>query len=491
LALLKSRVEPIARTIRVSSTAALAGFVPHYLAFYALATPLYTDRIAEWIMARMPSRYAVAILEHLGGWAKPWACTGGLAALGFILFIARLAGSFSPAKWRVAVVILSGLPMAMVLTWSCGYESFLGSAALWAQALAITAFWPFEQQLPTWAVQMGRRNALAALMGAGVVAVAGESFLRNERLARRAKQPVDLFPFEPPPDRQMFGAGLVRKNVTPTAEFYGMSKDTVDPVVDPKSWRLTVSVEGRPIRRYTYAELLALPRQLRYVTLRCISNTLKSDLMGTAEWAGVTFSQLADRRILPPEIVEVVLLGAEGHDDSLKIEYAFGPETLLALGMNGKTLSRTHGFPIRLLAPRYYGCRNVKWIREIDFVSRSHPGTWQRLGYTDEPVVHIVSHIDRMRRDGQYIEFGGVSFAGSSGIRAVRVRADRRPWQPAILEPALSPYTWTRWTARLVAPLGALLEVNAQDGSGRWQALVKGNPFPSGLTGPTVVAARV
>jgi DMSO/TMAO reductase YedYZ molybdopterin-dependent catalytic subunit len=482
----------------------MAGLVPHYLAFYVLGTPLYTDRIAEWIMARMPSHYAVAILNQLGEWAKPWACSGGLATLGFVLFLARAAAVFSPPKWRAAVVVLSGSLMAVVLAWSCGYASFFGSAAFWAPALAVTAFWPFEEFLLTGAVPVGdaassRRNALVkasrfglpVVMSAGVIGVAAESFLRDESLARRAKQPVDLFPFQPLLDRRRFAKGLVRGEVTPTPEFYGMSKDTVDPVIDPKTWRLTVSVEGRPIRRYSYAELLALPRQRRYVTLRCISNTLKSDLMGTAEWAGISFSQLMDRRALPPEIVEVALMGVEGHDDSLKIDYVFGPESLLALGMNGKTLSRTHGFPIRLLAPRYYGCRNVKWIGEINFVSKPYYGTWQRLGYTNEPVINIASHIDQMRREGQYIEIGGVSFAGSRGIRAVRVRANNGPWQPATLEPALSPYTWTRWTARLAALPGVVVEANAQDYAGRWQSLTEGNPFPNGLTGPTIVTARV
>ena len=38
---------------------------------------------------------------------------------------------------------------------------------------------------------------------------------------------------------------------------------------------------------------------------------------------------------------------------------------LLALRMNGTTLDRTHGFPTRLIAPRYYGFKTVKWISEI------------------------------------------------------------------------------------------------------------------------------
>jgi hypothetical protein len=104
--------------------------------------------------------------------------------------------------------------------------------------------------------------------------------------------------------------------------------------------------------------------------------------------------------------------------------------------------------------------------------------------------VHIASHIDRMRRDGNYLQFGGVSFAGSRGIRAVRVRSNNGPWQPARTEAPLSPYTWIRWTAQVSAPYGAVIEANAQDNCGNWQELREGNPFPNGPSGPTIVIAR-
>jgi DMSO/TMAO reductase YedYZ molybdopterin-dependent catalytic subunit len=491
--------EPISQTVRISSVAALAGLVPHYLLFYTAGTPLWTDQIAEWIMARTPSPYAVAILEDLGSWAKPWANTGGLAALGFVLFLARFAGRAAGARRRSSLLTAAtGVCAACALAWWCGYSSALGSISFWTPALGIAALVPFTAphsavHLPERRTLLGdaARFGLPLVMGSGVIAVAAESFFRDGALARRASEPVTLFPFSPPQDREAFAPGLVRKAVTPTREFYGMSKNTVDPVIDSRTWRLNVTVDGRPVHRYSYGELLGLERQRRYVTLRCISNTLKSDLMGTAEWAGIHLSQLMGRNALPPGMAEVAFIGAEGHDDSLRIDYAYSDEAMLALGMNGKTLSRTHGFPVRLLAARYYGCRNVKWLREIRFVSRPYYGTWQRLGYTNEPIIHIASHIDHLKRDGELLQLGGVSFAGTRGIRAVRVRSNRGAWQPARTEPPLSSYTWTRWVAQINAPQGALIEANAQDGSGNWQQLSEGDPFPNGPSGPTVIIARL
>ena len=37
-------------------------------------------------------------------------------------------------------------------------------------------------------------------------------------------------------------------------------------------------------------------------------------------------------------------------------------DVLLAYEMNGKPLSRDHGFPIRVIVPGVVGARNVKWL---------------------------------------------------------------------------------------------------------------------------------
>lgn len=483
-----SRREPLSRTIQISSSAALVALVVHYLAFYAVHTPLLTDQLSEWMMARTPSRAAVAILSTLGAWAKPCAATGALAMLGFCLALSRFSGALTMARIRPAAIAVTGILTACLLCYSIGYSSTAGALTFWVPAIALVTLTPLET---AGQVTKQRRQFLSAIMGAGVAAVAGESFLRESLLEKRAARPMDLFPFQPLLEGRNFGNGLVRKEITSVTEFYGMSKNAVDPVIDLNTWRLNIRLDGKLLRSLRFAELLELSREYRYVTLRCISNTLKSDLMGTAQWGGIHLSQLVDRRSLPGNIMEAAFIGVEGHDDSLKLDYAFGPDALLALGMNGKTLSRTHGFPMRLLAPSYYGCRNVKWLGEIRFVSKPYYGTWQRLGYTKEPIIHICSHIDHVRRDGNLLRLGGVSFAGTRGIQSVRVRAEGEPWQAASLESAVSPYTWTRWVAQVPAQTGARLEANAQDKNGVWQELNPANPFPNGPAGPTIVIARV
>jgi DMSO/TMAO reductase YedYZ molybdopterin-dependent catalytic subunit len=432
------------RTLRRSSLAALAFCALNYLLFLAAGAPLATDRIAEWIMARTPNDQAVFLLTRLGEWAKPLAATGGLAAIG-------------AAAWLV----------------------LFASKLLRGRARRAPAPAPAAAGGPT------RRDVFTPLLMAGGTAlVAGESFARNRAYAARAVEPQTLYSFQPPPDT--FGEGLVRPFLTPIEAFYGMSKNTVDPVIDPRQWKLEITLDGRPLRSLTYGELFSMPRLQRVTTMRCVSNTLKSNLMGTAEWSGLSLRQLIDPSRIHSSVVEIAFLGTDGHDDSLDPRYALSDDLLLALGMNGMTLDRTHGFPVRIVAPKYYGFKSVKWLREIRLVTQPYFGTWPKMGYTKEPVVHTGCFIDRVRRENGTLRLGGVAYAGIRGVRRVEVRADGGPWVEAQLETPMARYTWTRWKASLDAPRAEFVQARAQDGEGRWQAEQEKPLFPDGVAGPTI-----
>ncbi len=436
-----------------------------------------TDSIAEWIMARTPSAWAVPLLDWMGGWAKPFAATGGLATLGFVLWIALLL----PTWW--AKVLMAASELAFVC-FAIDYTSIPGVLSFLLPALLVLLIPQGEAVLP----RSSRREFLtSAAMSSGTILVAVEAYWRSERFASRAIEPVPLFGWRVPAERVDWGKGLVRKPVTTVREFYVMSKNTVDPVVDPKSWRLKIRHDDRLIREFTYAELLSLPRQERFITMRCVSNTLKSDLMGTAVWSGIRLEQLVRASEIPSNVLEMAVIGLDGHGDSLNLKYAFSGEALFALGMNGDTLNRNHGFPVRMLAPSYYGFKSIKWIDEIRFSSVAYFGTWPKLGFTKEPLIHTASFVDRIVREGQKAKVGGVSFAGVRGVQRVEIRANNGDWQAVELEAPLSGQTLTRWKGELVLPAGAeWLEARALDGENRWQSAIEKPLFPDGVSGPTI-----
>ena len=101
---------------------------------------------------------------------------------------------------------------------------------------------------------------------------------------------------------------------------------------------------------------------------------------GIAEWGGLRLADLMKLVRPRPEARSVVFHSfGDGIDfttgqvagpyyDSLSIDSAFHPLTLLAWEMNGRPLHRLHGAPLRLRVENQLGFKMVKWISAIEFV---------------------------------------------------------------------------------------------------------------------------
>lgn len=99
-----------------------------------------------------------------------------------------------------------------------------------------------------------------------------------------------------------------------------------------------------------------------------------------AEWGGVPLSRIIELARPAPEVRHVVfyamddkgLTEGEGRYGffygTIPIHLAGGPQTILALEMNGAPLPIEHGAPVRLRIETQLGFKMVKWIAAIEFV---------------------------------------------------------------------------------------------------------------------------
>src|SRR2546422_1613616 len=82
-------------------------------------------------------------------------------------------------------------------------------------------------------------------------------------------------------------AEMFAKEVTPTSEFYVVTKNVIDPTVDAGTWLLSIGgVVSKPTTDL-YAGLQALATGDEVVTLGCGSNEVGGKPISMAEWAGV------------------------------------------------------------------------------------------------------------------------------------------------------------------------------------------------------------
>ena len=240
--------------------------------------------------------------------------------------------------------------------------------------------------------------------------------------------------------------------ITSNDQFYIVSKNLFsDPTVDGSTWHLTVDGDVDHPFTLNYQQLLALPMQKQYESLMCISNDVGGQYMSNALWEGVRLKDLLERAGVKAGAIKVVFYAADDYSDSIHLDKAMEPTTLLAVRMNGATLPQGHGFPVRMLVPGIYGMKHCKWLNRIQVVQQDYQGYWQQRGWSDAAPVRMTARIDTPLRDvnvpvNQTTYIGGVAFSGNKGISEVDVSLDGgTSWHIATLERPFSDLTWVRW----------------------------------------------
>ncbi len=205
---------------------------------------------------------------------------------------------------------------------------------------------------------------------------------------------------------------------------------------------------------------------------------LTHGFMGCATWTGVRVRDVLAKARLKVNARDVVFKGADRPivDKTPLIEKSFRLDTdqalnddlLIAYAMNGQPLPSWNGYPVRLVAPGWYGTYWIKWLESITIIPKEFDGFWMSKAYrVPTPPVRPYQNIRETLPVARYnvksvitsprehdhvtsmqpIEVAGVAFDAGSGIESVDVSVDGgRLWQKAKLRPADGHYAWTLWS---------------------------------------------
>jgi len=285
--------------------------------------------------------------------------------------------------------------------------------------------------------------------------------------------------------------------ITPNEKFYIVSYSGF-PDIELSNWSLYIGGQVKKPFRLSYADFYGRPAVEMAATLICIDTLPGGDTVSNAVWKGIPLRTLLEEVSPEPEAVDVVFRGADGYSDSIPFQRAMNGDVLLAYIMNGAALPREHGYPIRAVVPGLYGIKNVKWINEIEVVNYDYKGYWQQRGWTDLGEIRTISRIDD---PGHYQEIKGVeytvrglAFGGYHGIARVEVSTDGgSSWNPALLDPPLSPYTWVIWNYpwKIPSPGAYTMVVRAWNRRGELQSGRLDPAYPAGASGYHTIVALV
>ena len=294
------------------------------------------------------------------------------------------------------------------------------------------------------------------------------------------------------------GPGL--QAITPNDEFYVVTKNVVDPLVEKSAWRFGVTGLVDDPKTYTFEEIASMPSVEQETTLSCISNPVGGELMSNAMWKGVPLRDLIEASSPRDGVVEVVFHAVDGYTDTFSFENALDSTTLVAYEMNGEPLPHRHGYPARILVPGLFGEKNVKWVTRIELVDYDAKGFYETQGWGPKFVQPTRSRFDapdfvRPLRAGAAVPLVGIAYGGDRGVSKVEVSTDDgRSWREARITHEGSRLAWSVWSHdwRPEEPGEYRLVVRATDGEGELQTSeVRRVGSGMGATGLHKVTARV
>ena len=463
--------------------------------------PVAPQLLSDRLTAELPVETFGRILGALENWAKPIAFASiviGQLVVGGLLGLvaeARLRRGASP--WLVLGLLTAGIWLSLGLVLAplggiglfardsfSGVETalpaFFAIAVVYSSALVAGVFTSFDNE--GMVVDQGRRKLLRwATLGVPAIIAVGYLGRFLDGMATRS-QPTALSQTE----------GELPPAITPTEDFYTVSKNMVDPTVNADNWVLVVEGEVETEIGFTYGDILEMDDTVTQITtLECVSNTVGGEFISNAEWTGIPLKRILDEAGLREGVVDIALYAEDDYSDSIPLEKALSDDVILAYQINGETLPDEHGYPLRLIVPGIYGMKHVKWINRIEPVDYDFKGYWQERGWADDAPVLTMSKITTPFHQsnvhvGEETLIGGVAFSGDRGISRVELSIDGGDtWFDGEVEDALSESSWVRWYYNWTPEEEANVHLLARafEGDGTPQIEEEQSALPAGSTG--------
>ncbi|MFC7495360.1 MULTISPECIES: molybdopterin-dependent oxidoreductase [unclassified Nocardioides] len=425
----------------------------------------------------------------------------GSVALG-VLVLAAVAGLLARRRLRYGaalLVVLVAVPAIVASqVWPSVVAGVVGIASLW---------WLTRSARPA-APATSDPSRRGVLLAAGTLAVAGVAMggagrwitsyrIRETEIALpAATDPAPAFP------RGLDGRvpGITRFRTGRDA-FYRVDTRLVLPVVDVSEWTLTIDGDVEREVTFTIDDLLSMPLIERDITLTCVSNEVGGQYVGGARWLGVRLTDLLDRAGIDGTRADQILsTDVDGMTISTPLAVATdGRDAMIAVGMDGRSLPREHGFPARMVVPGLYGFVSAcKWITRMTLTTYAEQEAyWTARDWATDAPIKVSSRVDTPKplstiEPGRTV-IGGIAWAQhQGGIERVEVRVDGGEWEQARLGRSAGVDYWRQWYLPWTAEPGQhTLSCRAVTGDGTVQTGTRATPFPDGSSGIQEIVVTV
>jgi DMSO/TMAO reductase YedYZ molybdopterin-dependent catalytic subunit len=326
-------------------------------------------------------------------------------------------------------------------------------------------------------------------------------------------------------------AHLLDDKITPASRLFVRNNGIPPETSDVSNWRLEISGESceRP-QSFSIDELKAKFKHYTYqLQLECggngrseynppaKGNQWTTGAVGCPTWTGVRLKDVLAVCGVKEDAVYIGYYGADKHlsgdlkknpiSRGVPMHKANEEQTLIAWSMNGESIPKLHGYPLRLICSGWPASASGKWLKKIVIRNKVHDGakmtgTAYRVpckpvkpGQTvadkdmciieSMPVKSLITFPQSglIHKATDKLAIRGHAWAGDNTVKEVFVSIDfGTTWTKTKLEEPVNRLAWQHWSAETILPQTGYYEIwaRAVDDQSRSQPMVLPGWNPKG-----------
>jgi DMSO/TMAO reductase YedYZ molybdopterin-dependent catalytic subunit len=217
-----------------------------------------------------------------------------------------------------------------------------------------------------------------------------------------------------------------------------------------------IKVRGLRNRRMqiSMADLRKMSRPAGLHLMECSGNVRFAHfgMLSVADWTGAPVSKILDSLRIENAASRVLISGFDrypiasstslpGASWIFTVDELNSSKAFFATEMNGLSLTKDHGAPVRLVVPGWYGCTCIKWVNEIALIGEDAPATSQMQEFATRTMQQGVPELARDYRPAiieqaampirvekrlvdRKIEYrvNGIAWGGSRPVHGLQIR---------------------------------------------------------------------
>ncbi|REE91411.1 DMSO/TMAO reductase YedYZ molybdopterin-dependent catalytic subunit [Paenibacillus taihuensis] len=231
---------------------------------------------------------------------------------------------------------------------------------------------------------MSRRAFIRVAVGAGIAVAVGPSFVKwlasslspGESIEKIVES--DANNMVPLPQPLAASSPPVGGGSKGTFRIYTV---TEIPKFDNNNFSFIIDgLVEKPVK-WNWEQFVALKREVQVSDFHCVTGWS----VYNNTWEGIKLKDFLKLVGVKPNAKTVKFYSGDGvYTDSLTLEQANMDDVMVAVLHDGKIIPSDLGGPVRLIVPKMYTYKSVKWLNRIELIDTDHIGYWEERGYDND-----------------------------------------------------------------------------------------------------------